>query len=861
MTSDFLSLFVIAVVAAVCPVVAQSIPKKPIPETVFLLVAGALLGPYLAGLIQVDDVITFLSDLGLSLLFLLAGYEINPRTLTGSQGRRGLVTWFVTFGIALVLMFSVPRFRGGADPMEPLSLAIMLTTTALGTLIPILKERELLDTPIGESVLAYGTWGELAPVLAIAILLSSRSTWQTAVILLALVALCVFIATHAANARKSGGRLYRFLADKADSTSQPVVRIVLLILVTLVAFSSVFDLDIVLGAFAAGFVLRFIVPDGNKNLETKLDAIGYGFFIPLFFVVSGAKVDLAAVGQNPQLLIGFILGLLLIRAVPIYVALKTGSDTRGMSARSRASVALYCTTALPLIVAVTSLATKAGALSDDTASVLVAAGALTVLIMPLLAQLTYRVADGRPAKAVVEIAHDPRHAGEILRDHHRMQQIIAGNMSDKEAARMLAQRAHERIDQLDEHDVELLRRIAVERARRRRDIAHIMNDEAARRAIAAEFARVAQLRNESIEAIIRDLVGDESASGKGAAAGASANEGSDGGAAGASASEGSDGGAAGASASEGSDGAAAGASADGADAGASASDGVATGRAGDAKASANEDVAAGSVGAGSKSGAVADDGKQSAAASNTAAGAAESDDAKASVTARSQRAAAGGKNGAPADADSGAFGVVAGGESAATGDVAADGESTATSTTSDAADVSGEGVVAGANTDSAGSTAAGKNASKNGADTATCEDGTSGHPRSTQVNGQVKGAQSAEAPDEATDAPDGAGPDGAGLGNDPDANAERDSDADRAADSERDSDADCVADAAVNSHEEADEDPADGSIELPRIMLTGDATDLERAIPPIYPTDADGSAESGTSTTSADGDGESQSSK
>ncbi len=844
MTSDFLSLFVIAVVAAVCPVVAQSIPKKPIPETVFLLVAGALLGPYLAGLIQVDDVITFLSDLGLSLLFLLAGYEINPRTLTGSQGRRGLVTWFVTFGIALVLMFSVPHFRGGADPMEPLSLAIMLTTTALGTLIPILKERELLDTPIGESVLAYGTWGELAPVLAIAILLSSRSTWQTAVILLALVALCVFIATHAANARKSGGRLYRFLADKADSTSQPVVRIVLLILVTLVAFSSVFDLDIVLGAFAAGFVLRFIVPDGNKNLETKLDAIGYGFFIPLFFVVSGAKVNLAAVGQNPQLLIGFILGLLLIRAVPIYIALKTGSDTRGMSARSRASVALYCTTALPLIVAVTSLATKAGALSADTASVLVAAGALTVLIMPLLAQLTYRVADGRPAEAVVEIAHDPRHAGEILRDHHRMQQIIAGNMSDKEAARMLAQRAHERIDQLDEHDVELLRRIAVERARRRRDIAHIMNDEAARRAIAAEFARVAQLRNESIEAIIRDLVGDENAGGKGAAAGASA---------------------------------------DGADAGASASDGVATGRAGDATASASEDVAAGGEGAGSKDGAVADAGTQAAAASNAAAGANGSGDAEVSAAAGGESAAADAgrdsKNGAPADAgtgsksgavaDSAAAGVAAGDDD----DVATGDKSTAASAASDVADVSSESVVAGASADGTGSTATGKSAGKDGAYTAACQDGVSSHSHSPQVNGQVKGAQNADAPCEAADAPDSAGQEEAHLGSSLDADAkkhpnedravdaERGSDANHEADTERDSDADREVDADVDPHENASEDPADGSIELPRIMLTGDATDLERAIPPIYPTDADGSAKSGTSTTSADDNGESQSSK
>lgn len=794
MTSDFLSLFVIAVVAAVCPVVAQSIPKKPIPETVFLLAAGALLGPYIAGFIQVDDVITFLSDLGLSLLFLLAGYEINPRTLTGSQGRRGLVTWFVTFGIALVLMFAAPRFRGGGDVMEQLSLAIMLTTTALGTLIPILKERELLDTPIGESVLAYGTWGELAPVLAIAILLSSRSTWQTAVILLALVALCVFIATHAANARKSGGRLYRFLSDKADSTSQPVVRIVLLILVTLVAFSSVFDLDIVLGAFAAGFVLRFIVPEGNKNLETKLDAIGYGFFIPLFFIVSGAKVNLAAVGQNPQLLIGFIVGLLLIRAVPIYVALKTGTDTRSMSARSRASVALYCTTALPLIVAVTSLATKAGALSSDTASVLVAAGALTVLIMPLLAQLAYRVADGRPAKAVVEIAHDPRHVSTILRDHHRMQQIIASDLSDKDAARMLAQHAHERIDQLDEHDVELLRRIAVERARRRRDIAHIMNDEAARRAIAAEFARVAQLRNESVEAIVRDLVGDEDKAEEQTAA----------------------------------------------DAGATADTVTAAGAAAGADADADADA-----GAGTDSGATADAdaGSDARAAADAAAGAAEAG------------AAADGTTNAEADdAHAGADTADAADARSATGTNAAAADEDDTARNAADADASG------AKSDESESDANGARSAESESDATEGASGSAASSEAATESASVSGQGNAKA-DASSEADPEENPE-ANQASDLETNLKTPGEADGGTGFENESDS-SKADSNDEHRGESDEAPGAEDVETSDVepscvMLTGDATDLERAIPPIHPTGAIPSAPSGESAASTNADKKSE---
>ena len=135
-------------------------------------------------------------------------------------------------------------------------------------------------------------------------------------------------------------------------------------------------------------MLRYIIPEGDHALEHKLDGVAYGFLIPIFFVVSGAKIDLAAVFQQPEVLVGFIALLLLIRAVPIFVALSTGKDTRDISTHNRLTIALYCTTALPIIVAVTSVAVSAGAMPQETASVLVAAGAITVFLMPLLGMLT-----------------------------------------------------------------------------------------------------------------------------------------------------------------------------------------------------------------------------------------------------------------------------------------------------------------------------------------------------------------------------------------------------------------------------------------------------------------------------------------
>ena len=145
----------------------------------------------------------------------------------------------------------------------------------------------------------------------------------------------------------------------------------------------------------------------------------------MFFVVSGAKIDLAGVGARPVLLVGFIVMLLLIRAVPIVVALSVGRGKNELSMHNRVTVALYCTTALPIIVAVTSLATKAGAMSQDAAGVLVAAGAITVFLMPLLASLTYRVVDAKPIEAVQEIAQHPSDIRSILHEHLELERMMA----------------------------------------------------------------------------------------------------------------------------------------------------------------------------------------------------------------------------------------------------------------------------------------------------------------------------------------------------------------------------------------------------------------------------------------------------
>ena len=297
MHSEFVSLAVIAFISAVIPMVAKSIPRRLVPETVLLLLAGSLLGPHGFHIIDSHaDSIHMLSEMGCALLFLLAGFEIDPKSVTGEDGRHGLYTWIVTFILAVGAAMAVPIFAQGREGI--LATALLLTTTALGTLMPILKERGLMGTRIGDLILSYGTWGEVAVVLCVAVLLSTRATWQTAAILGGLFLLCVWIALMGSKSVKDGNALYRFLDSKAGASSQTPVRVTLLLLILLVTFSAVFELDIVLGAFAAGFVLRYIIPTGSHALETKLEGMAFGFSIPLFFTVSGCTVDHEKSGRH-----------------------------------------------------------------------------------------------------------------------------------------------------------------------------------------------------------------------------------------------------------------------------------------------------------------------------------------------------------------------------------------------------------------------------------------------------------------------------------------------------------------------------------------------------------------------------------
>jgi Kef-type K+ transport system membrane component KefB len=421
MVSQLLSLSVTMLVAALAPFVASLVPGRAIPEVVFLVFAGALLGPYGADVIRTSGgALSLVSELGMAFLFLMAGYEIKPSELVGTMGRHASICWGISLAaaIALVSLTGFSRFTG----MAGIAFAIMLTTTAYGTLAPIMRARDLTNTSVGRAVTAYGATGEVLPVIAVALMLSTRSLLVTVIVLVVFMLVCVRIAHLSTSTARIGARFRNFVRSSAGATTQTPLRLVVLLLVFLLFLAEVAGFDSVLGAFAAGFVLRVFFPDGSDELETRLGAIGNGFLIPAFFVISGAGIDLSAALADPALLFLFIGLLIAVRGVSVAVSLRVNSETRTMEPQERFVTTAYCVMALPLVVAITQIVVDAGAMTSQDASVLVTAGAITVLVVPVLTSLVRVTAPAHPVHALSSIVSGEESANEALERQRRAMQ-------------------------------------------------------------------------------------------------------------------------------------------------------------------------------------------------------------------------------------------------------------------------------------------------------------------------------------------------------------------------------------------------------------------------------------------------------
>ncbi|HEX3455630.1 MAG TPA: cation:proton antiporter [Gaiellaceae bacterium] len=373
------TLLLIALAAVLAPILADASRRfVPVPEVVIQILLGVLIGPSVLALTRTSSVVTALSDLGLTYLMFLAGLELDVNHLREGRMGRAATAWLGSLVLALGVG-AVLHATGLV--LDTVVVGLCLTTTALTTLVPILRDAGVLKSSFGPTVLSVGAIGEFGPILAVALLLTSHDAEAT--ILLLVVFAVVAAAAALLAVRVHPPRFVAMLGRHLHSSSQLPVRISVTLVVFLVYLATKLSLDVLLGAFAAGVIVRlFIRGENTEQVTSKLEAIGFGFLVPIFFIETGVNLDLHALVHKPKVLLLvplFALLFLFTRGVPTLVVFRRVVDKAQLKA-----LAILSSTALPLVVVITTIGVDEHKMKPQNASALVAAGMLSVLVFPIL---------------------------------------------------------------------------------------------------------------------------------------------------------------------------------------------------------------------------------------------------------------------------------------------------------------------------------------------------------------------------------------------------------------------------------------------------------------------------------------------
>ena len=400
LTKGLEDLVAVMLVAALAPLVVAMLPGPRIPQVVVFLLGGVLIGPHVLGFAETSS-IQLLANIGLGFLFLLAGYELDPRLLRQEPGRLAIGGWLMSAAIAVGVAAGLTA-AGYIKDYVPVGLA--LTTTALGTLLPILRDNGMLGGEFGRHVFAAGAVGELFPILIIAVFLGERGSF-VALASVALVGALALVLTVVPWLARSAA-VQRMVTEGQESTGQVTLRWSMVLLFALLAVASRFGLDVVLGAVLAGMVLRGWTQHlsmDTASLEHKFDAVGYGLFIPIFFISSGMSFDLKSISQDPLRLLAFFVLLIVVRGLPSLLVYR-----RVMAPVQRLEMTFITATSLPLLIALAAVGEQDGVMLPSTAASMIGAGVLSVLVFPLIAVRLHRRAAVTPADVGITAEETPQ---------------------------------------------------------------------------------------------------------------------------------------------------------------------------------------------------------------------------------------------------------------------------------------------------------------------------------------------------------------------------------------------------------------------------------------------------------------------
>jgi Kef-type K+ transport system membrane component KefB len=377
----FDNLLIVVAVAFAAPLVLGFFPTVKLPSVVLEIMAGILIGPSVLGIVHVDESVSVIAVLGLAFLLFLAGLEIEFDRLRGQVLRVTLMAFAVSFGIAVVVAL-ILKATGLIE--TPLLIAIILCATSLGVLIPVLKDAGEITSTFGQLIVAAGTIADFGAVILLSIFFSGEGGVGSTLLLigsLVLLAIVVFIAVKSA---ERSSLLRQDLVRLQDTTAQIRVRGAVVLLVGFAAIADSLGLESILGAFMAGAILSLLDRDEtmtHPEFRRKLEAVGFGIFIPVFFVASGVNYDLDALlssASNVLMVPIFLAALVAARGLPALLY------RRLLDGRHTAIAGLMQATSLPFIVAAVAIGEDLDLVSAAEGAALIGAGLLSVLLFPAI---------------------------------------------------------------------------------------------------------------------------------------------------------------------------------------------------------------------------------------------------------------------------------------------------------------------------------------------------------------------------------------------------------------------------------------------------------------------------------------------
>ena len=374
---------VVAVIALLAPL-AVRLTGLRLPETALQIVLGILVGPQVLSWAHVDEPVRVLSVLGLAFLLLLAGLEIDLGRLRGLVLRRTSAAFVLSFGLAAAV--GVLLARAGLV-RSPLLIAVILSATGLGLILPVLQDAGQVETPFGLVVVAGASIAEVVPIVLLSVLFAADSAGigSRLTLLGAFFGFVVAVALLIVGFERSS-RISRALVALQDTTAEIRIRATIALLITFAALATAFGLEAILGAFLAGATVKLLDRDRQMThslFRTKLQAVGFGAFVPFFFVSTGLNLDIRSLIESPSTVARvpiFLAALFLVRAVPALLYAPFAARRGQLVAAG-----LLQATSLGIPIVAGAIGVDLGLIRPANYVALVTAGLLSVVLFPLLA--------------------------------------------------------------------------------------------------------------------------------------------------------------------------------------------------------------------------------------------------------------------------------------------------------------------------------------------------------------------------------------------------------------------------------------------------------------------------------------------